>query len=231
MRVSIEQRSKINHELKKVGFGGLDDPNIFAQIATLYPNHNSFRGLLMSTAPSQRRIAYESLRPHLSFIAKPLDVYEREVKEKAEREQWDVIDPNNPHFPQAFKVGEVETEGYRLEKLAQETIKQAQHEATGHLELVCTKCTRQEFFRAKRRIDAEKESRAAGWRSDGTRTYCPEHVPGRCSMTLNCTECGNTANIRCWEPEDGYVKARLAGWKIDDSAVCPKCSAPKIILQ
>lgn len=63
--ISIQQRQKINHKLKSLGFGGLDDPNVFSQIATLYRTHDAFRGLLMSTHPEQRYIAYEALRPHL----------------------------------------------------------------------------------------------------------------------------------------------------------------------
>ena len=104
------QRSKVNHELKRLGFAGINDPNLFAQIGTLYTTHDSFRGLLMSTAQDQRRVAYDAIKPHLCFVAKSLDTSEREIHEKAEREQWDVIDPNNPHFPRAFKVSEVKTE-------------------------------------------------------------------------------------------------------------------------
>src|ERR1019366_7334622 len=104
------QRSKVNHELKRLGFTGINDPNLFAQIGTLYTTHESFRGLLMSTAQDQRRIAYDAIKPHLCFVAKSLDTYEREIHEKAEREQWDVFDPNNPHFPRAFQVSDVKTE-------------------------------------------------------------------------------------------------------------------------
>ena len=59
-------------------------------------------------------LAYAALTPHLCFAAKPLEVYERGIHEKAEREQWDVIHQDNPHFPQPFKVGEVESDEYRL---------------------------------------------------------------------------------------------------------------------
>ena len=124
MPVSLDERQRINHELKKLGFGGLKDPSLMQQIATLYTSHESFRGLLMSTQPKERRTAYEALRPHLSFMAKPLDVYEREIHEKAEREQWDVIHEDNPHFPQPFKVQEIETDEYKLARAAEEAIEQ-----------------------------------------------------------------------------------------------------------
>jgi len=229
--ISLEQRSQINHKLKKLGFGGISDPNLFTQIATLYKTHDSFRGLLMSTMPDQRRIAYESLKPHLCFAAKPLDQYEREMKEKAEREQWDVVDPKNPHFPKAFEKTEVETPGYRLEKVAQEALAQNRHEKAGGLHLTCAKCMVVEIFRAKDRKQAEKDSHRAGWRSDGRSNWCPAHVLSRCTMTLLCVQCGKEEKLRCWEPQDGYAKARLAGWVIEDEAKCPGCSVKLVSLQ
>src|SRR5467141_1987362 len=124
--VTLKDRQRINHELKTLGFGGLEDSNLYAQIATLYTTHDSFRGLLLSTAPDQRRIAYEALRPHLCFVAKPLDVYEREIKERAEREQWDVW--NGTPYPTKFKPGEIESDEYRLQRAASEAIEQLAHE-------------------------------------------------------------------------------------------------------
>jgi hypothetical protein len=227
--ITSQQRQKVNHELKRVGFGGLEDPNLFAQIATLYETHDKFRGLLMSTHPDQRRIAYESLRPHLPFPAKPLDVYEREVKERAEREQWDVYD--GTAYPKPFKVGEIESDEYRLNRLASEALAQNAHEKHGGLEMVCTRCTVADVFRAPTRKQAEKDAHALGWRSDGNKSYCPTHVPGRCTMTIACEECHREEKIRCWEPQDGYLKARLAGWVIQDAAQCPGCAAKSLVLQ
>jgi hypothetical protein len=233
--ISLEQRSKINHQLKQLGFGGINDPNLFSQMACLYRTHDSFRGLLMSTAPVERRIAYEALKPHLCFIAKPLDVYEREIHEKAEREQWDVIDPGNPHFPRPFKVGEVESPEFRLQKLAAEAIEQNAHEAQGGLELVCTKCTVAQVFWAKLRKDAEKQAQSAGWRwaeeNGSVKTYCPQHVPGRGAIVLTCSACEKEEWLRAWDQQDGYAKARLAGWVIGEAAKCPKCAVKKIIVQ
>lgn len=230
--VTLDERQKINHKLKKIGFGGLDDVNIIQQIATLYPNHDSFRGLLMATRPDQRRIAYESLRPHLAFVPKPLDVYEQETKLRAEKEQWDVIDHNNPHFPRAFQPGEVESEEYRLDRLATEAIQQNAHEKHGGLELICTKCTKAELFRAKTRKEAEKDSHAAGWRSDGRKTYCPEHIPGRATMTIRCTQegCLREEKIRCWDRQDAYARARLLGWVIVDSVTCARCATAAVLV-
>lgn len=235
--VSPKERQKINHELKKLGFGGIEDRNLFAQIATLYKTHESFRGLLMSTQPDQRRIAYEAIRPHLCFVAKPLDVYEREIHEKAEREQWDVIHEGNPHWPQPFKVGEIETEEYKLAKLAEEAIEDAEHEKSkGVLEMVCRTCLTAEHFPAAKRRQAVKAAHDAGWRWDernGTkRTFCPRHVPGRATMKLVCSGCGKNELMRVWDEQDGYAKARVAGWEFnDEKCLCPECAAPKILLQ
>jgi hypothetical protein len=234
--ISLKDRQKINHELKRVGFGGLDDPNTIAQIATLYRTHDSFRGLLLSTAPDQRTIAYNALRPHLCFTPKPLDVYEREIHEKAEREQWDVIHQDNPHFPQPFKVSEIETDEYKLQKLASEAIEQAAHEKDkGALHLTCTKCTVGGEFPAPTRKQATKAAHGAGWRWDernGTkRTYCPAHVPGRATMTVECFVCEKKEKLRVWDEQDGYAMARRLGWEIGDVTKCPKCAVKLVVVQ
>lgn len=233
--ITLKDRQAINHQLKSLGFGGLEDRSLFMQIATLYKTHESFRGLLLSTAPDQRQIAYDSLRPHLSFVAKPLDVYEREIKEKAEREQWDLYDGSA--FPKAFKPGESESPEYKLEKLAQDAIEAAAHEkAKGVLQLVCLKCTFLGCFPGQKRKDAVKAAHDAGWRWDerngSKRTYCPAHVPGRCTMALECSTCEIKQRIRVWDEVDGYTKARLVGWEFnDEKCLCPECAAPKIVLQ
>ncbi len=217
-----KERIKISHRLKQVGFGGIDDPNLFAQIATLYKNHNSFRGLLMSTAPDQRRIAYECLRGHLSFTPKPLDVYEREIKEKAEREQWDTWD--GTAYPKHFKKP-------TLSELAEKAIKENVFEAKGGLEVVCSHCLTTKVFRGRNRKEAERDFHSDGWRTDGRKDYCPEHIPSRLTMTLRCSgeNCEVEQQIRAWDEQDGYTKARLSGWVIEDAAMCPECSAKKLI--
>lgn len=234
MPVPIKERQRINHELKKLGFGGIEDRNLFNQIACLYTTHDSFRGLLMSTAPDQRRIAYEALACRLSFTPKPLDVYEREAKDRAEREQWNLH--NGTPYSTPFKVGEVESHAYKLERLAEEAIQQNAHEkAKGVLELVCTNCTIAGRFPADTRSHALKDAQSEGWRwaeRNGTKkTYCPAHVPGRCTMTLECSECGIKQRRRVWDEQDGYRDARRLGWVINESSVCPECAAKAVLVQ
>lgn len=223
--VRTDDRSKVDQELRKLGFGGLDDPNLITSIAFFIKSHEQFRGQLFSVLPEKRRIAYEALRPHLRFVAKPLDIYEMEMKELAEKQQL-------PGFNSAtgeivpFKAGSVD-----LDLIANQAIKQNRHEKEGGLTLVCATCTVQEVFRAKLRKQAEKESHAAGWRSDGRKNWCPKHVPERCTMTLACQECPVEQKIRAWDPQDGYTKARLTGWVIEDAATCPACSMKRITVQ
>jgi hypothetical protein len=232
--VTLKDRQRINHELKTLGFGGLEDRNLYAQIATLYTTHDSFRGLLMSTAPAERRIAYEALRPHLCFTAKPLDQYEREIKEKAEREQWDVW--NGTAFPAKFKPGEIESDEYKLNRAASEAIEASEHEkAKGVLEMVCTKCTVAGYFPAPKRKQAVNAAHDAGWRWDERngrkRTFCPKHVPGRATMKLTCSECDKHERIRVWDEQDGYATARLMGWVIGDGSTCPQCATKAVLVQ
>ena len=152
------ERRKISHELKKMGFGGIEDANLYPQIASLYTTHEAFRGLLMSTAPGQRRIAYEALKFHLSFEPRTLEQYEMEIKQKAEREQWDVYD--GTVYPKPFKVSEV-TLNDRAEKAIANDL--AARSAKGFLTLECPRCTFEETFPGETRADAAIKARKAGW--------------------------------------------------------------------
>lgn len=225
-------RSKVHHELKKLGFGGLDDPHLFDQIAVLYKTHEQFRGLLMSVEPDKRAMAYDALRSKLCFVPKPLDVYEAEMKDLMERKQvptWN----RETFMPEDFRPPD-ETS---LSELAQEAIAQSQHEKTeGILEMVCTRCTVAEYFRAKRRKEAVKLAHDAGWRweeKNGVRKqYCPKHVPGRATMTLCCSNCEHEQRLRVWDEQDGYRTARLLGWDFnDETCVCPTCNSKPDVIQ
>lgn len=230
MSFSFENRRRINHALKSIGMGGLDDPNLIGQMGFLVEDHLHFRGLLMSMPPDKRRLAYDALRPHLSFAAKPLDVYEAEMKRIAEQEQWPVNDDGSV-YPKPFQVQNVD-----LELRAQEAIQQNEHEKQGgRLELVCSKCTRAAYFPAKKRTEAYKTAERDGWRwaerNGAMKTYCPEHVPGRLTMKLSCAECERKQLLRAWDEQDGYAAARLRGWVIGDDAKCPECAVKKLVLQ
>lgn len=242
MQPTVRDRIKVNNELKKLGFGGLEDPTLVKQIAFCIRTHEAFRAILMGCDLEHRNKAYHALAPNIThFTPKPLDVYERETHDRAEREQWDIWD--GTAYPKPFKVGEVETEEYKLARQAEEALKQTEHEqAGGSLEMVCSKCTVAEYFPAPKRRDAVKKAHDAGWRWDERngvkRQYCAKHVPGRCSMTLTCAAivdqasgelCGRKERLRVWDEQDGYAAARRLGWVIGDVAKCPECALQPVM--
>jgi hypothetical protein len=196
------------------------------QLAFFTNTHEKFRGLLMSTAPEKRREAYEALRPHLCFVPKPLDVYQMEMCQKAEREQLPGYNRETGELT-PFQVPEISLDG-----LATEVIEQMAHEKHNRrLELVCAKCTVFAIFPADTRKEADKAAHSAGWRSAEKKSYCPKHVPTRLSANLLCTECTKETRIRAWDEQDAYSQARLLGWSIGDAAKCPQCSARPVLVQ
>lgn len=219
------QKAKIDRELRRMGFGGLNDPNLCVGIAYYIRDHKQFRGMLFAVMPEERRRAYEALRPHLRFDCKPLDVYEAEMKDLAERQQLPQYDKRTGELI-PMKVGEV-----NLDLLATEAIQQNRHEKDGGLLLSCCKCTTQMVFRAKLRKEAEKDSHTRGWRSDGRQNWCPDCVPSRCTLNLQCFDCQKSEAVRCWDQQDGYAAARLRGWVIEDAAVCSGCAVKRLTVQ
>jgi hypothetical protein len=222
--MALSDRKRVDHELKRLGFGGLDDPNLIPQIAFFIKNHEQFMKQLFSVKPAERRHAYNALRPHLRFPAKPLDVYEAEMKDLADRQQLPIFDGSA--YGKPYKTTEV-----RLKEVAEEAIAQNLHEKEGGLTVACNKCKGTKIFRAPTRKAAERAAHAEGWRSDGEKCWCPEHVPARCTMTLECQDCERAYRLRCWDPQDGYAKARLGGWVIETAATCPKCAAKTVLVQ
>jgi hypothetical protein len=175
---SASEQRKVDRELRKLGFGGLDDPNLIPQIAFFIKNHEQFRNQLFSVDPEQRRNAYMALRPHLRFPAKPLDVYELEMKEMAERQQLPV--ENGTPYPTPYKPGEV---GHKpkLEVVASKAIGQDEkrRKAKGTVFLVCQRCTRGEAFVGENRKAANRDAFEAGWRMNGKNPICPHCLAGR----------------------------------------------------
>ncbi len=222
---AVSKKGEIDRELRKLGFGGLDDPNLVVGLAFYIRDEVQLRGMLFAVLPEERRRAYEALRPHLRFKVKPLDVYEAEMKDLAERQQLPQYDKRTGELI-PMKVGEV-----NLDLLATEAIKQNRHEKQGGLMLSCAKCTTQMIFRAKLRKEAEKDSHQRGWRSDGRENWCPECVPSRCTLNLECFDCRKKDEIRAFDQTDGYAAARLRGWVIEDAAVCSTCAMKRVTVQ
>jgi hypothetical protein len=171
---SAAERRKIDAELRKLGFGGLQDPNLNQQIAFFIRNHEQFRNQLFSVEPEKRKLAYDQLRPHLRFPAKPLDVYEAEMKEIAEQKQLPTLREGEV-YPTPYKPGEVGTKP-KIEVAAEKAIEREakQEDATGHIFLVCRYCLFGQAFVGENRKAANADAFDEGWRMDGEKPLCPK---------------------------------------------------------
>ncbi len=102
---------------------------------TVIRDHKHLQTILTTCDPADRRDFYEALRPHLPFIAKPLDVYIAEAGQMADREKLPVLDEN----------------GNLLEFRPTQDIRSAEKAvaralASKILTLTCSKCLAEEEF-------------------------------------------------------------------------------------
>ena len=125
-----------------------------AMLAGTIRDHKHLEQLLTSCSGEERTMLYESVRPHLRFVAKPLDVYISHVAEKAEREQWPVmVDGKLTEFKSAQDVAT--TQKGIANVLKQKTLK-----------LVCFRCTKWEEFPQignETAVDVSIKARKVGW--------------------------------------------------------------------
>ena len=106
---SARERLEINRYLGKHGLATLDDPaGLVQQLAFCVRDHIHFRQILVRCEPEHRHALYEAFRPHLSFEAKPLDVYVAEAGADAEARQLPTVGPDGQLQP--FRVPEVTTD-------------------------------------------------------------------------------------------------------------------------
>lgn len=166
MRTQRERRT-INHFLANRGLPTLDEPgSLMAAMGFLMKDHEEFRKLLNKCEPAERHSMYESLRPHLSFEPKPLDVYIAQLGQEAEARQMPTIAADGTLEP--FHVPEIRT------AIAAELGK-------FHLNVVCRKCTKAATFSGFRKADCIQELRSAGWVYDELKgeghEICPD-CPG-----------------------------------------------------
>ena len=156
------RQKQVNHELKKLGFGGLDDPAIVQQMAFCVQDHEHFRKVLLAVGTGeQRKIAYDVMRPHLRFEAKPLDWYIMRGQQEAEELQLPV--QNGDGTFTAFK--DYRPKQTPLEARAENALKDSvlRESAKGVLQLVCTKCTQQGIYYATDAIAAYAAAQRHGW--------------------------------------------------------------------
>lgn len=157
--------------LKKFGLPS-DLGAAIAALAHTLRDHKHLEQLLTSIDPAERQEVYDSIAPHLRFKAKPLDVYVANAGQRAEREQWPVLDEhgNLQAFRPAADVSSIE------KAVAADLASRA-------LTLECAKCTRMETFPAvgmETPADVILKARKAGWIYDylatPPREICP-HCP------------------------------------------------------
>lgn len=118
-------------------------------------DHKHLRTLLTSCKPEERHNFYEALRPNLSFIPKPLDVYIAEAGQMAEREKLPQVDAEGKlhEFSPAQDIAS-----------AEKAIANAIAEKI--LTLICSKCLTEEQFPQvgmETAVDVRVKALKAGW--------------------------------------------------------------------
>lgn len=148
----------LDRALKNRGFGGLEDPQIIHQLAFCVRDHEHFRTLLTACLPDKRTVMFETMRPHLNFEAKPLDVYLAESAEMAAHRESD----QSP-----------------LDVMASDAIRRNQQESKvkGSLLITCIACTKEAVFPAVSRHEAAKDAAKAGWKLVDKKEFCPDCAP------------------------------------------------------
>lgn len=130
-----------------------------AALAGTIRDHAHFQRLITEAEPSTRQNFYESVRPHLKFRPKPLDVYIADAQQMAEREKLPVLGPNGELLP--FRPAQDVATGVRD---AEDAIARSIAEST--LTLKCVKCTTEETFYkvgAETKVGVMMKVRRAGW--------------------------------------------------------------------
>ncbi len=150
---------------------------VLARLAPTVRDHKHLEALLTSAPPELRQTIYDTLKPNLLFQAKPLDVYVASAGQRAEREQWPVLDSAGNLLP--FKpASDVKSIEKSAEKMMAATL------AKNTLTLTCKKCTRRDAYHEvgdETHLAVLIRARGEGWRYDsvaGTES-CPD-----CSASL-----------------------------------------------
>jgi hypothetical protein len=177
----MQNRKTINNYLGNRGLSTLDDPQgLVTQLGFLVEDEKHFMQMINKCEPQFRRDMYESLRPHLRFAVRPLDVLIAELGMQAQIEQLPTVD-NDGKF-RAFRIPEIKTQ---LEDLVGEAV------CRWHLVLTCRKCTLENVFHGGRKADAIQAAREAGW------TYneiAAKDVDGKTISFEVCPKCPASRN-------------------------------------
>ena len=164
----LPQREQVNRVLSDNGIPSLDeDPSVLmAMIAKQIHTHRDLRNFLFTRVDVQMRgIALETLRPWLSFTPCPMDTYEAQVKEEAERKQMPTLSEDGLKVI-PFSTAAVNSQDEKATEVV----------ATECVKLTCSKCTREGTFFADTYVGAMIKAREAGWVRDLVlgRESCPK---------------------------------------------------------
>lgn len=160
------EASFVRKALKKFGLPS-DIGGAIAALAFMVRDHKHLENLLTGIGPEERQMVYDSIVPHLRFKARPLDVYVSNVGQRAEREQWPVLEDGK------FKEFKPAQDLSTVQKHINAEI------AKKLLILTCSKCTCEEtFFQIgeETRVDTILKARKAGWVYDlvNQKEICPK---------------------------------------------------------
>src|ERR1017187_3745228 len=151
----------------------LNPADMLGALAMGINSHEEFRKMLQAVDPEKRKVAYDVMRPRLSFKAKPLDVYISEAGQEAESKRlptWDEKTHTTTEFVPARNAD--------LAKVAEEVIREGvAFDASGkRLRLTCSKCTTEATFPGATIVDAVVSARKSGWVYDAKmqREICPK---------------------------------------------------------
>lgn len=80
--MNADERRKLETDLIRSGFKGINDPELLPELAKLIPNHEVLRALLNECTRMERNTMLQSIAPHLSFEAHSVDWYEARTAEQ-----------------------------------------------------------------------------------------------------------------------------------------------------
>jgi len=163
-----QSRAFVERQLRRFGIGSISDAII--ALAKTIRDHKHLETFLTSIeSAADRQEVYDSIRPHLRFQAKPLDVYVASAGQMAEREQLPILGEDGRLH--AFKPAS------DVRSQAQETLDRYMAEKS--LTLTCYKCLFEESFYAlndETKVDVTIRARKAGWVYDiaKDKEICPK---------------------------------------------------------
>lgn len=164
----INSSRSMKRTLKHLGVNDVNSGIVL--MARLITDHKKLEMVLAGEEPQMRQAVYDALRPHLSFVPKPLDVYGADAAQRAERERLPIAGENGVvrDFSPATDLASVESLLTAI--IAKRT-----------LTLVCGKCLFEQKYHAMEHetpTAVVRRARQAGWVYDYKAAPVVEICPG-----------------------------------------------------